>query len=97
MYSASDCPVRYADRRAVCADCPAIGPDHPVIYSDCPALYADGPNGLFRICAVRGGSGAGLGSSFLKIGLAATGPDGPHSSADSPAVHRSVDLPPICI
>jgi hypothetical protein len=90
MYSTSDCPVRYADRRVVCVDCLSIGPD-------CPAVYADGPNGLFRICAVRGGLGAGLGSSFLKTGPAAAGPDGPHSCADSPVMHRSVDLPLICI
>jgi hypothetical protein len=39
-----------------------------VLYSDCPVLHADGPNGSFRVCAVRGGSGASLGNSFLKTG-----------------------------
>ena len=47
------------------------------MYLDCPALYADGPNGSFRVCAVGGGSGADLGNSFLKIGHAAAGLDGP--------------------
>jgi hypothetical protein len=41
-------------------NCPAIWPDLLVMYLDCPALYANGPNGSFRVCVVRGGSGAGL-------------------------------------
>ena len=44
-----------------------------MLYSDCPALHVDDPNGLFRVCAVRGGSGVGLGNSFLK-----PGPDDAH-------------------
>jgi hypothetical protein len=43
-----------------------VGPS--VRYADRPVLHADGPNGLFRVCAVRGGSGASLGNSFLKTG-----------------------------
>jgi hypothetical protein len=54
-----------------------------------PALYADGPNGSFRVHAVRGGLGACLGNSLLKTGPTDPGPDGP-------AVRRSVVLPPIC-
>jgi hypothetical protein len=52
-------PVMYADRPAACADRPTIWPDRPVLYSDCPALHADGLNGSFRVCIVRGSSGAG--------------------------------------
>jgi hypothetical protein len=83
MYSAPDCPVRYADR--------------PLIYSDCPALYADGLIGSFRVRAVRGGSGAGLGNSFLKTESVVAGPDGSRSRADGPKMRRSTDLPLICI
>jgi hypothetical protein len=97
MYSGLDCPVRYADRPVVCIDYPAIWPDRPVIYSNCQMLYTDGPNGLFRVRAVRGGSGVGLNNSFLKTGLVATGPDGLCSRADGPVVRRSAYLPPICV
>jgi hypothetical protein len=60
-------------------------------------LYADGLNGSFRACTVRGDSGADLGNSILKTGPATAGPDGPRSRADGPAMRRSTDLPPICI
>jgi hypothetical protein len=67
------------------------------MYSDCPALYADGPNGSFWVCAVRGGSSADLSNSLLKTGHAATGPDGPCSRSDGPAMCTSTGLPPICV
>jgi hypothetical protein len=97
MYSAPDCPVRYADHSVVCADYPAIWPDRLVIYSNCLMLYTDGLNGSFRVHAVRGGLGVGLDNSFLKTGLVAAGSDGPCSRADGPVVRRLADLPPICV
>jgi hypothetical protein len=87
----------YADYPTACADCPTIWSDRPVLYSDCSALHADGPNGLFRVCAVRGSSGVGLGNLFLKTGSVAAGPDGPRSYVDGPVVCRSANFPPICI
>jgi hypothetical protein len=53
-----------------------------VLYLDCLTLYVDGPNGSFRVCAVRGGSSVGLVNSFLKTGPTIAGPDGPRSCAD---------------
>jgi hypothetical protein len=72
-------------------------PDRPVLYSDCLAPYVDGSNGLSRVCAVRSGSGAGLGNSLLKMGLAVAGPDGPPSCADGPDMRRSANLLPMCV
>jgi hypothetical protein len=92
-----DHPGKYTDRPATCADCSAKCPDRPVLYSDCPAPYADGPNGLPRVCAVRGGSGAGLGNSFLKTGPSATDLDGPRSRANGPDMRRSTNLSPMCV
>jgi hypothetical protein len=37
---------------------PAIWPNYPLIYSDGLALYTDGPNGSFRVRALRGSSSA---------------------------------------
>jgi hypothetical protein len=68
-----------------------------VLYLDCPAPYANGSNGLSRVCAVRGGSGAGLCNSFLKMGPAAAGPDGPRSRADGPNMRRSTNLSSMCV
>jgi hypothetical protein len=87
ILSALDHPVSYADCLATCAGRPAIWSDCPVLYSDCPALHVNGLKGLFRVCTVHGGSGVGLGNSFLKTGLATAGPDGEHSCADGPVVH----------
>jgi hypothetical protein len=68
-----------------------------VLYSNYLALYADGPNGSFRVCAVHGGSGVGLGNSFQKIGPTTGSPDDPRSRADGPDMRRSADLPLICV
>jgi hypothetical protein len=68
-----------------------------VLYSDCLVPYADGLNGLSRVCMVRGGSGAGLGNSFLKMGPATAGPDGPRSHADGPDMCRSASLSSMCV
>jgi hypothetical protein len=87
----------YVDRLAACVDRLAAWPDRLVLYSDYPVLQADGPNGSFRVCAVRGGSGAGLGNSFLKIGPTAASPDGLRSCADGPVRHISANLPPIWV
>jgi hypothetical protein len=65
--------------------------------TDCLAPYADGPNGLSRVCAVCGGSGAGLGNSLLKMGSVAAGLDGPRSCADGPDMRRSANLPSKCV
>jgi hypothetical protein len=81
----------------MCADYPVMWLDRPGLYLDCPVLYADGPNWSFRVCAVRGGSGLGLDNSFLKIGPAVAGPDGPRSRADGSDMRRSAILPLICI
>jgi hypothetical protein len=78
-------------------DYPAIWPDCLVMYSDCPTLYTNGLNESFRVCAVCGGSGAGLGNSFLKTGSVASAPNSPHSRVDGLVVRRSADLPPICV
>jgi hypothetical protein len=58
---------------------------------------ADGPNGLSRVYAVRGGSGAGLGNSFLKMGPTVAGLDGPRSRADGPDMRRSANLSPMWV
>jgi hypothetical protein len=97
MYSALDRPVRYANCVVVCADYLAIWPDRPVLYSNYPALYPDGPNGSFKVCTVRGSSGAGLSNSFLKTGPTTAGLDDPRSRVDGPDMCRSTDLPPICV
>jgi hypothetical protein len=78
-----DRPVKYVDRLATCADCPTL-------YSDSLAPYADGLNGLSRVCTVCGGLGVGLDNSLLKMGPAATGPDGPDT-------RRSANLSPMCV
>jgi hypothetical protein len=87
----------YANHPVEYADCPVIWSDHLVLYSDCPTLRADGPNGPFSVCTVHGGSGAGLGNSFLKTEPDTAGPDGLYSCTDGPAMWRSVNLPPICV
>jgi hypothetical protein len=43
-----------------------------------------------------GGSGIDFDNLVRKTGPSVTGPDGPHSRRDDPAVRRSVDVPPIC-
>jgi hypothetical protein len=80
----------------VCANCPAIWSDRSLLYVECPSLYADSPTGKFRVCAVRGGSGACFGNSFLKMVLAA-GPNGPRSRVDGPDMRRSTNLSPIYV
>jgi hypothetical protein len=95
--SMPDRPVKYADCSAPCVDCPAMWPDRPTLYSNCLASYADGPNGLSRVCMVRGGLGAGLGNSLLKMGSAAAGPDGPRSRVDGPDMRILANLLPMCM
>jgi hypothetical protein len=87
----------YANHPATCVDRPTILPDRPVLYSSYLAPHADGPNESFRVCAIRGGSGAGLGNLFINIGSVIAGPDGPCSCADGPVVRRSANVPPICV
>jgi hypothetical protein len=89
--------VRYADRPATCVDYPTMWQNRPMLYLDCPTPYADGPNGFSRVCTIGGGSGAGLGNSFLKMGPAAVGPDDPRSRADGPDMRRSANLSPMCV
>jgi hypothetical protein len=67
------------------------------MYLDCPVLCLDGSKRFVRVCAEYGGPDADFGNSVLKTRLTVAGTDGPCSCTDSPAMHRSVDLPPICI
>jgi hypothetical protein len=48
-----------------------------------------------RVCVEYDGPGTDFGGSVRKMRPAVAGPNGPRSCADGPAVHRSVDLPPI--
>jgi hypothetical protein len=89
----ADCPAACAERPAACVDHPTIWLDRPVLYSDCPTLHVDGLNGSFRVCAIRGGSGAGLVNSFLKTGPVAAGPYSPLSCTDGPVMHRLANFP----
>jgi hypothetical protein len=61
------------------------------MWPDRPLLYADGAARSFRVCAVRGCSGACLGNS-VKMGPAVAGPNGPRSRADGPDMCRSANL-----
>jgi hypothetical protein len=93
----SDRLVKYADHPVTCAHYPAMWPDRMALYSNCMVPYADSPNGLSRVCTVCGGLGAGLGNSLLKMGSAATDPDGLRLRADGQDMRRSANLSPMCV
>jgi hypothetical protein len=49
-----------------------------------------------RVCVEYSGPDMNFSGSVRKTGPTVVGLDGPRSSADGPAMRRSVDLPPIC-